>query len=377
MLNSSGWSTRLKGSFKGIIFGISLFGIGCFVLWSNEKNAIQTKESLQEISSKVIEIQSDKVLSENEGKLVFVSGVAKTNDEVIDSETGFYLNTLVLSREVEMYQWIEKQIKETATENGKEVTHSRYEYQKEWLDKEEDSAKFNEPEKYKNPEMKYETKKFYAKDVSFGAFKLQEKQIHYFSPQKEVIFENGAFQKLNPEMKKKGKILDQVFYFVFDRHKDTIGDYRLKYKSAKNAQEISLIGVQKGEIFVPYISKEKQEIFLLKEGIHSKEGLILSAEKENKSMTWIKRVLGFFLIFIALNLLTKVLVVIAEIIPALGVLVSTGFNIINGLIAGAISLCIVGFARFVYQPHLALYLVGLAGLAFVMSIVIKKKKLNQ
>lgn len=58
----------------------------------------------ESIIKQSIILQENKFLSENEGKLVYISGMANTRDDVTDSEFLINRNAFKLYRKVEIYQ---------------------------------------------------------------------------------------------------------------------------------------------------------------------------------------------------------------------------------------------------------------------------------
>src|SRR5512140_251368 len=101
-----GYGSRLVESIKGVLIGIVFF-IGAFpLLFWNEGRAVQTAKSLAEGDAAVVHVE--KLDPGNEGKLVHVSGEAKTDEILADDEYGVMANALRLARRVEMYQYFEK-----------------------------------------------------------------------------------------------------------------------------------------------------------------------------------------------------------------------------------------------------------------------------
>ena len=78
---------KIKNSFGGIIGGIILLIAGTCLLWWNEGNNVKNIATTNEVEKNAIEVKSDKVDSNNDGKLVLVSDKLNVVDEeVIDTE---------------------------------------------------------------------------------------------------------------------------------------------------------------------------------------------------------------------------------------------------------------------------------------------------
>ena len=83
-------------------------------------------------------------------------------------------------------------------------------------------------------------------------------------------------------------------------------------------------------------------------------------------LTWIFRGVGVIAIFVGLMMLAKPIIVVADILPFIGNIAETGFAIIAGLIAVAVSSLTIGVAWLFYRPLIGVPMVVLsAGLLFV------------
>ena len=102
------YGSRIGASFKGVIPGIVMFVAAFPLLFWNEGRAVKTARALDEGQGAVIEVGSNATVdSENEGRLVHMSGLADTGDVLEDPEFGVSENCIRLDRSVEIYQWVE------------------------------------------------------------------------------------------------------------------------------------------------------------------------------------------------------------------------------------------------------------------------------
>ena len=96
--------SRVGGSFMAVLFGLVMLVGSCVLLFWNESRAVQTARSLAEGRSLVIDIESGRVDSANEGKLVHLNGDVTAVAHLRDPEFGVAATGLRLVRSVEMYR---------------------------------------------------------------------------------------------------------------------------------------------------------------------------------------------------------------------------------------------------------------------------------
>ena len=98
---TTGYGTRVKNSFKGILTGIILFIGGTVLLWWNEGRAVRTADMLEEAQKACVVMENpskkDKSL---EGELVCGTAMATTEDSLVDKDFGIGANAISLKREV-------------------------------------------------------------------------------------------------------------------------------------------------------------------------------------------------------------------------------------------------------------------------------------
>lgn len=102
------WLSRIGGAIKGIAVGLVLFIAAFPVLFWNEGRAVREFKTLNEGAGGVIPLTEAMVSSDNEGRLVHVTGRAETAEILVDPEFSVAANAIRLLRTVEMYQWKEK-----------------------------------------------------------------------------------------------------------------------------------------------------------------------------------------------------------------------------------------------------------------------------
>ncbi len=149
---SISWFTRIKGAIVGIFVGGLLLCVSFMLLWWNEGRAVKTAQSLSEGAGLVMSVPADQVNPAMEGKLVHLSGLIQTQEELSDAELGVSTKAVKLRRTVEMYQWQEEQSTQTTKKlGGGEEQVTTYSYTTVWSSWPQDSSKFKEPTGHTNP----------------------------------------------------------------------------------------------------------------------------------------------------------------------------------------------------------------------------------
>src|SRR5688500_5995550 len=112
------WFGRIRESFKSFVVGLAMFVAAFPVLFYNEGRAVRTEKSLEEGQGAVVTVAADAVNPANEKKLVHMTGAAATTETLSDPEFGVATNAIKLRRNVEMYQWKEKEETKTEKKTG-------------------------------------------------------------------------------------------------------------------------------------------------------------------------------------------------------------------------------------------------------------------
>ena len=85
---SQSWFSRIGSSIKGVFTGIILILIAIGLLFWNEGRTVKMKKALNEGQSAVVEANIDEVNSDQEGKLIHLSGQLETKDVLRDDVFG-------------------------------------------------------------------------------------------------------------------------------------------------------------------------------------------------------------------------------------------------------------------------------------------------
>lgn len=179
-ITTTGWFSRIGNSIKGIIVGILFFIAGIVFLFWNEGNFVKNKEALEEVAEGCVSLPSaDSIDATNEGKVVHLTGTAKTNDCLRDALFNIERTAISLTRKVEYYQYVEDSHSETKKNlGGSETTTTTYSYSAKWVDEPIISDNFHNKQ-YKNTVF-YKpatNEQMHASNVNLGAFRLSSGQI--------------------------------------------------------------------------------------------------------------------------------------------------------------------------------------------------------
>jgi len=152
-----------------------------------------------------------------------------------------------------------------------------------------------------------------------------------------------------------------------------VGDVRITWTYVGPQKPVSVVAVQTGNTFAPYVSKSSgYKVDLLETGIKTKEEMFQNAENANTFMAWILRFLGWFIMYIGLRMILKPLSVLGDVLPILGDLIGVGTGIIAFLVSAAVALLVIAVAWVFYRPVLGIVL--LAAAVGLIVLLIKKKK---
>lgn len=363
---------RLQNSIKGVLIGIVLFIASFYVLWWNEGNFVKVSKGLGEGRNVVVPLDKAEVRSENEGKLVHVVGkTAVGGTPLVDPAFGIQSNSLLLERNVQMYQWTEDQKSETREHfGGSEETVTTYTYKKEWSSREVSSSDFHEQAGHQNPgPFPYKAEKQFASDATLGDFKLQSSTISKIDDKKTVPVADFDLTRV-PNSKVNGEYI----YIGNDPVNPVVGDMRISF-TAVAPGIISVIAKQTGDTLQPYKTKTGSMIELVASGEKSADELFTAAEEANSLMTWTFRGLGLVMMWLGLMLIAGPLSMILAVIPGLRGLAEGAYGIAALLLTLVLGGGTIALAWLFYRPFVSIgIIVGAILLGFLVKKYLFKKK---
>lgn len=363
--SSQSWVKRIIGALSGAIFGLIMF-LGAFpLLFWNEGRAVETYKTLLEGAQEVITVMSERVDSLNEGKLVHVTGEARTENILNDSQFGVSVNAIKLDRRVKMYQWQEDSHTETKKKLGggtEEIT--TYTYSKGWSERSINTSSFKKPAGHQNPEsFPIKGMGHTASEVSLGDFELPSGMVSQMNQRTALPVEqpetNARFMGQTMHHTGNG------YYLGDSPSAPEIGDMDVSFYIVGPAV-VSVIARQINNSFEPFRAKAGGEIYMLEYGTQSAQAMIDQAQQDNKILTWILRAVGLVLMFFGLRVMLNVISVIADVLPALGTLAGIGLSLASFLVTVVLSMTTIGIAWVFYRPLLGVSLLAIAGLALYL-----------
>ena len=372
-VTSQGWGSRLMGSIKSVGTGFVMLVAAFPVLFWNEGRAVKTAKSLAEGASAVISVPAERVESSNQGKLVHLTGNTATDEVLVDPEFGVKAPAIKLLREVEMHQWVEeKTSKKRDKLGGGTETVTTYEYKKEWSKDHLDSSDFKKPDGHENPaSMPFESRAVLASQVRVGAFELGAEQVSGLDRSEALALDAAAAAAL-PAGMGKAKAHGGGFYLGNDPGSPRVGDLRVHFKVVKPGP-VTIVARQVASSFEAYPTRAGNPLLIVKEGTFSADAVFKAEQQANKTLTWILRGVGFFIMFLGITMVFRPLVVFADVIPFLGSLLGAGVALFAGLGAAALSLVTIAIAWLYYRPLLGVGLLVLAAAAITGLIMLARK----
>ncbi len=362
-----GLGGRSKDSIGGVFIGFILVAVGVILLFWNEGRAVKRYKDLKEGSGAVISIDSASVDPAMEGRLVHITGETKTPTPLKDDLFGITTSAIRLTRNAEMFQWVEVVKTEEKTKVGGGVEQVKtYSYRTEWKDQLVDSSTFKVTTDYRNPtEMKYRSNSSTAQGVTVAAFKLPDFLVTRIGGAKPFLIED--LSTASEEVKRTAKLNQGGVYFGVNPNSPSVGDQRVTFQVVANGP-ISVVAQQKGDTFASYRTATGGQLDLLESGTVSAVDMFQMAQDRNKFLTWAIRIGGFILLGMAFSMILRPIAVLASILPFLGRLVETGTTLVAFLIAGILWTLTVAVAWIFYRPLLGIAILIVTVGLFILVI---------
>lgn len=368
-VTSENWFSRIVESIKGILVGILIFLIAFPVLFWNEGRAVKTARSLSEGAAAVVSVAADQVNGTFDGKEIHIQGEATTSETLSDSTFGVTLPAIKLTRDVEMYQWKQKESTKTKKKVGggtQKVT--TYSYEKVWSDQAIASDSFKEPGHDNPGALPFPSKTQVASLVTVGAFKLSPGLIGQIDKWEDLRVDQQNLGLTSPDVRDKLQISDGRYYLGTDPTTPTIGDVHISFRVVKPT-EVSIVAQQDGSQLKPYATQQAgYDIELLELGDVSAKDMFKAAQSRNSMLTWILRGVGFVMMFIGLFMVGRPLAIVGDFIPVIGSFFRVGVGLFAGLLALGFSFITIAVAWIFYRPLIGILLLSV-GVLFLFGLV--------
>jgi len=374
-VTSKGWFERIVESIKGVLIGLVVFVIAFPLLFWNEGNSVKTYLGLKKGESEIVEASPEKIDPALQDKLVHLTGLATTTDQLRDANFGVDINALRLQRTSEIYQWVESFESKTRKKlGGGDETVKTPVYKQEWTNEAKDSSKFKDPADHENRGVyEYPSQSSIATKVTLGAFTLPRDLVGRIDSFEPLPAEAIDLQKGAEGVKTGWKSTGGWIYRGSDPNTPAIGDMRVKFTAVKPTT-VSLYAQQVNDSFRPYPVSDSLKLERIQVGTVSAKEMFANAQSENTMLTWMLRGLGLFLMWLGITLIFKPLVVIADVVPIFGNVLQMGIGLFAILIALPLTLVTIAIGWIYYRPVLAISLLVAAAAVFGLMFVLGRRK---
>jgi hypothetical protein len=368
-VKQTSWISRLGSSLIGALIGIGLVIGAVILLYWNEGRAVDAATALEAGAAMVEEVSPGATPSAMEGKLVHIVGLATSQQPARDRQFDISApDLLLLSREVEMYQWHEDSHSETETSTGgAQTTRTTYTYSKDWSANQIASSSFKQPGGHSNPSMPFTGAMAQARNVFVEQFPLGA----------TVIEKLDAFEPYVPDahaMDQAGfRRVGEEFYAGANPSRPQIGDLRVRFYAVRS-QTISVVaGVSRGSL-QPFHGKKGYDIALISPGHREAAEMFDQAQDEEATLTWILRVVGSVAMLIGFVMIANPLVIAVSVLPVLAPIASVGTFVFAIVLTVPLSLVTIAIAWVAHRPLLSLVLALIAGGVMVLAVVLSRGK---
>ena len=351
---------KIGNSFKGIFGGFILIIIGICILWWNEGNNVKNLKTTAEMDDICIDVKSDKINSDNEGKLIATHGKLINEQELTDETFNIKIKTPLMKRTVEVYQWEEN----SSTDDDGNTTYS---YKKVWSDTIIDSTDFHKSG-HDNPKQKlYENEEYASNDVKVGTFSLTSKQIKRLSTDETYTdFNEEDVSKLNLTISNKYLTNSE------DLDNPKIGDTRISF-TYNNTTDLSVLAVQTDNTFTDFTSKAGKKVNRIMDGVHNCKDMINVIKDENNFLKWLLRGLGALLCMLGFGAILGPISALTSFIPIIGNLIDTAVGLVAFILGLCVALIVIALAWIRFRPIIAITALILVA-ALIAFLIIKGKK---
>jgi len=404
------YGSRVGNSFKAILWGIILVIVSIALLAWNEKNYVETKAALKEWAKIVQEATIDQINPELEWQEIHVSGETASDAEALKDDIFWVVtDNLKLKRTVEMYQWDEDSDTECHDNYWwSEDCETTYTYDTKWDDEPIDSNDFEYKANHENPSTweyeSYERVKepitlwvytlntvFVKQLTDYKTINLSEQNINI--PEKYIWASNQTIQNdettsvednnnsylygdnettnTTSTSNEKFHIDGNQIYIWLDPTKPAVWDLRITFSSVK-PWTVSVVWKQMNNEISSYKVSNWRNINLLSQGNVSAEDMFLEAQKENKMITWIIRLIWLILMYSGFAMMFKFIETIAKVLPFLANIIWVWTGIIALWLTLIVWFLTIGIAWLAVRP--VIWICCLIVAAWWIFLLVKSKK---
>jgi hypothetical protein len=273
-----------------------------------------------------------------------------------------------------MYQWVEHEKSETKKKTGGGTkTVTTYSYSKEWVSHQVDSSRFHETAGHDNPSMPFLGDEWVATEITAGAFSLTDTFKGKLNRSEPLQVTADHLARVPGDVGRLqmdgGGFYRPVSPASGGPSSPQVGDVKIQWSVVMPAV-VSVVGKQENGRLGAYRTKAGGDIDLLSYGTKAAAEMFAAAEAANKTMTWILRAVGVFVLFIGFAAIFKPLSVLADVIPFIGNLVEKGTGLISFGLALMLGLLTIAVGWIFYRPLLG---IGLLAAVIVVAVLLFRR----
>lgn len=392
------YGSRVGNSFKGIGTGILMFLAGTALLWWNEGRFVKTDKMLNEAQGKTEELATiDKISADMDGQLVYATGMAVTNDSLVDPNFGFGVKAVKMRRTVEYYQWTEQKHEEKKDKlGGGQEIKTTYTYKQDWVSQPVQSSQFRDPAYQNRNFVLAEVEPFDAKaeNVKFGAFVLNPGQISSISGNDalDVKIDSVKLVGMSNDTKQTARskgyavgsdtakfvhAVDNVLYYGQNPASPATGDVRVTWTYVKPENKVTIIAVQKDNTFTDFKAENGKKFSTLVMGTKSADEIYQSEHDSNSTMMWILRIVGIMIVIGGLKGIFGFIETILKVVPFIAGIFGWGVGVVCTVVGLVWSLIVIALAWLFYRPVIGITLLVIAGFLIWVFAFKGKEKLKE
>jgi hypothetical protein len=197
--------------------------------------------------------------------------------------------------------------------------------------------------------MQYRGASYSSRDATLGAFRPGTNVIDRLPASQNVPLDPSLAAKLAGHVKGPVHVADGRIYVGESPSQPRLGDLRISFQLAP-AGPTSIIGRQAGTGFADYQTQAGDRLLMVRPGTLSAADMFAAAQRENRILTWILRFAGVFAMFIGFMMILAPLVVVADVVPFIGNILSAGSAIVSLVLTAIVAPVVIAVAWFWYRP---------------------------
>lgn len=366
---TTGYGNRIISSIKGVVIGFILFIASFGLLYWNEGRVdlSDIAKTATEISSS--EVNTDPALAK---KLISATGVVSSNEIIGDNLFLQPDKFIAVERRVEMYAWKEdRTTKDKTNIGGSETSETTYTYRKEWVEQPESSNNFQHPEEHENPQKSLDS---YTNNVGVATI-----GIYSFDPSRVTLpnFEKILLNAQNTTLSKGAVVANNGYLFIRKDESSTfenptVGDLRVSYYALRSGFTGTIFGALGGDRIEPYINQDANSLYRV--FIGTREEGIATFHSEYTMMSWILRLVGFFMMWFGLMALFGPISTLLDILPIFGSLTRSLIAIVAFAASLILAIVTILISMLIHNVVVLMIALGVTVVAMVIFIIFIKKK---